>query len=242
VTGRRDRLFLINSFLITCEHGGNRIPATYRGLFRGRRALLDSHRGYDPGALVMGRALAKAFRAPLLSATVSRLLVDLNRSIGHPQLFSAATRGAPAKLRSRIVERHYRPYRVRVERFVRQSVSRGRRVIHISSHSFTPELYGKVRRADVGLLYDPGRRGEAALCARWKAALAALDPQLRVRRNYPYAGKGDGLTSYLRRRFPRDAYVGVELEINQKIVFAAGRRWTALRGVLIDSLRTACAA
>ena len=108
-------------------------------------------------------------------------------------------------------------------------MSRGRRVIHISSHSFTPALDGKVRRADVGLLYHPGRHGEAALCARWKASLAAMAPELRVRRNYPYAGKGDGLTSHLRRRFPPGAYVGIELEVNQSIVFAAGRRWTALR-------------
>ena len=33
-------------------------------------------------------------------------------------------------------------------------------MIHVSSHSFTPELDGKVRRADVGLLYDPAPRGE----------------------------------------------------------------------------------
>lgn len=232
----------LTSFLITCEHGGNWVPARYRRLFRGRRVLLDSHRGYDPGALVMARALATAFRAPLMTSTISRLLIDLNRSIGHPQLFSAATRGAPAKLRTKIVEQHYRPYRVQVERFVRQSVSRGRRVIHISSHSFTPELNGKRRGADVGLLYDPGRHGEAELCARWKASLAACAPEFRVRRNYPYAGKEDGLTSHLRLRFPPSAYVGIELEVNQRIVLAAGRRWTALRRVLIDSLRTACSA
>jgi predicted N-formylglutamate amidohydrolase len=189
----------------------------------------------------MARALARAFRAPLVTSTVSRLLIDLNRSIGHPQLLSAATRRAPAKLRAKFVEQYYWPYRVQVERLVRQSVSRGRRVIHISSHSFTPELDGKVRRADVGLLYHPARRGETELCARWKASLAAFAPALRVRRNYPYAGKGDGLASHLRRRFPRGAYVGIELEVNQRII-AAGRRWTALRGVLIDSLRAACAA
>jgi len=190
----------------------------------------------------MARALASAFGAPLVTSTISRLLIDLNRSIGHPQLFSATTRGAPANLRAKIVEQHYRPYRVQVERLVRQSVSRGRRVIHISSHSFTPGLDGKVRRADVGLLYHPGRHGEVELCARWKASLAVFAPQLRVRRNYPYAGKGDGLTSHLRLHFPRGAYVGIELEVNQGIVLAPGRRWKALRGVLIDSLRTACAA
>jgi predicted N-formylglutamate amidohydrolase len=231
-----------DSFLITCEHGGNRIPAPYRHLFQGHRAVLDSHRGYDSGALAMARALARAFGAPLVSSTVSRLLVDLNRSLGHPQLFSAATRGTSATFRAQLVARHYQPYRAQVERLVGQSVSRGRRVIHISSHSFTPEFNGRVRNADVGLLYDPDRRREAALCARWQATLAAIAPDLRVRRNYPYAGKGDGLASYLRHRFPRGAsYVGIELEINQRIVRAGGRRWAALRGALIDSLRAACA-
>jgi predicted N-formylglutamate amidohydrolase len=204
--------------------------------------LLDSHRGFDPGALLMAKALARAFSAPLVTSTVSRLLIDLNRSIGHPQLYSAATRAAPATQREEIIAQYYCPYRAQVERRVRHSVARGRRVIHISSHSFTPELDGKVRNADVGLLYHPGRHGEAELCARWKAALAAFAPQLRVRRNYPYAGKGDGLTSHLRLRFAQGAYVGIELEVNQNIVFAAARRWTALRSMLIDALRTACAA
>jgi hypothetical protein len=42
-------------------------------------------------------------------------------------------------------------------------------------------------------------------------------------------------------RFAQGDYVGIELEVNQGIVFAAGQRWTALRRMLIDSLRTACA-
>lgn len=230
-----------DTFLITCEHGGNRIPAPFRGLFREHRALLDSHRGHDPGALVMARALADTLRAPLLASTTSRLLVDLNRSIGHPQLFSAITRGAPAQARAQIIEHHYRPHRSQVERLVTHACSRGERVIHIASHSFTPELDGTTRSADVGLLYDPGRRGEAELCARWKESLAVLTPRLRVRRNYPYAGKADGLTSHLRRRFVRSDYVGIELEVNQGIVLAGGRRWAVLRRELIESLRAACA-
>jgi predicted N-formylglutamate amidohydrolase len=231
----------MDTFLVTCEHGGNRIPAPYRQLFQEQRALLDSHRGWDPGALVMANALASARRAPLVASTVSRLVVDLNRSIGHPQLFSEVTRTAPTETRAQIVEQCYRPHREQVERLVCEAVSRGDRVIHIASHSFTPELHGRVRNADVGLLYDPRRRGEVEMCARWKASLAALDPALRVRRNYPYAGKDDGLTSHLRRRFAQTDYVGIELEVNQALVFAAGRRWTALRRALIDSLQTACA-
>jgi len=203
--------------------------------------LLDSHRGWDPGALVMAKALASARRAPLVASTVSRLVVDLNRSIGHPQLFSAVTRSAPSETRAQIVEQCYRPHRGQVEALVSQAVSRGDRVIHIASHSFTPELNGTVRSADVGLLYDPRRGGEVEICARWQASLATVEPSLRVRRNYPYLGKGDGLTSHLRRRFPQSDYVGIELEVNQALVFAAGRRWTALRRALIDSLHAACA-
>jgi len=150
-------------------------------------------------------------------------------------------RGAPLPLRAKIVAQYYRPYRAEAERLVRRAIARGRRVIHVSAHSFTPELNGKVRGADVGLLYDPARAGEADLCARWKASLAAIAPQLRVRRNYPYAGKGDGLTRDLRLRYPPRAYIGIELEVNQGIVLAAGRRWAALRGALIASLRAACA-
>jgi predicted N-formylglutamate amidohydrolase len=232
----------VDSFTITCEHGGNRIPALYRPLFRGQRALLDSHRGYDPGSLVMAKALTSAFAAPLVASTVSRLLIDLNRPIGHPQLFSAMTRAAPAQARAQIIEQHYRPYHMQVERLVGEALAGGHRVIHISSHSFTAELDGRVRDADVGLLYHPGRRGEAEVCARWKETLAAMAPKLRVRRNYPYAGKGDGLTSHLRARFAQCDYVGIELEVNQGIVLAAGQRWIALRRMLIDSLRTACAA
>jgi len=232
----------MDTFIITCEHGGNRVPAPYRSLFRGQRTLLNSHRGYDPGSLVMAKALANAFAAPLVTSTVSRLLIDLNRSIGHPKLFSAVTRAASAQTRAQIIEDHYRPHRMQVERLVGQAVARGDRVIHISSHSFTAELDGKVRGTDIGLLYHPGRRGEVELAVRWKETLAALTPELRVRRNYPYAGKADGLTSHLRARFAHSDYVGIELEVNQGIVFAAGRRWTALRCMLIESLRTACAA
>ncbi len=232
---------LNDTFVITCEHGGNRIPAAYRSHFTQHKALLATHRGYDIGALTVAKDLARAFRAPLVTSTVSRLLVDLNRSIAHPRVFSSATRLAPASLRASIVEQHYLPYREQVETLVAQAVSSGQRVIHISSHSFTPELDGKLRTADLGLLYDPARQGEVSLCSRWKASLGDRAPELRVRRNYPYAGKGDGLTRHLRRRFSPRMYVGVELEVNQRIVLDAGAPWIALRRMLVDSLREAFA-
>lgn len=61
-----------HALIITCEHGGNRIPTPYRDLFLGHQTLLSSHHGFDPGALSMARTLADAFAAPLVSSTVSR--------------------------------------------------------------------------------------------------------------------------------------------------------------------------
>lgn len=230
------------SLLITCEHGGNRIPPRYRHLFRGHEALLQSHRGYDAGALTMAKELSEAFKAPLFVSTTSRLLIDLNRSIGHPKLYSEATRHAPAEVRREIMEAYYLPYRSLVETHITKEIAKGRSVIHISSHSFTPVLNGEVRNADIGLLYAPDRHGEAGLSQRWQARLKAAARNLRVRRNYPYTGTSDGLTAYLRKRFPAKAYVGVELEINQKHVLQRPGSWRVLRmGIitaLVDALRT----
>lgn len=228
-------------FLITCEHGGNRIPQCYRQFFGGFESLLHSHRGYDRGALHMAKELAQALSAPLFAAATSRLLIDLNRSVRHPQLYSKAIRSTPAEVRSEILEHYYMPYRAAAEATIAEAIERGEKIIHISSHSFTPELDGQIRNADIGLLYDPSRPLERDLCMRWRANLKAHAPSLTVRRNYPYAGRADGFVTYLRRRFSADTYIGIELEINQKHVLEDGPQWRELRRVILETLQKAVA-
>jgi len=231
---------LSHALVVSCEHGGNDVPARYRALFARHRAALESHRGYDRGALAMARAMAAAFAAPLAAATTTRLLVDLNRSIGHPQLFSQVTRAADAALRSEILERHYLPHRACVEALIEGSIAAGRPTLHLACHSFSGELGGVERNADVGLLYDPDRAAEAALCTAWQRELGTLSPDLRVRRNYPYLGRADGFTTWWRRRHPQTVYIGIELELNQStMVHPRGR---ARRAQVIEALRRALAA
>jgi predicted N-formylglutamate amidohydrolase len=227
------------ALLVTCEHGGNRIPARYAPLFRGRARLLASHRGYDPGALATARTLARMLRAWLVTATVSRLLVELNRSPGRQFRQSPVMRRAPAALRAEICRRYYDPYWSTVVAFVCDAVAARRRVVHISSHSFTPMLGGAARRADVGLLYDPRHAGERELSLRWQAALRARAPGWTVRRNYPYRGRSDGLTRYLRERFDAAAYAGIELEVSQKHVGAANAIPAPQRAAVALALRDA---
>lgn len=222
-------------FVISCEHGGKRVPPNCRDLFAGHEALLCSHRGHDPGALVLARDFARALQAPLVTATNSRLLIDLNRSPGHPALYSEIMRGAPREMREAMFTGYYLPYRRRVEQHVAEGLARGAQVVHISSHSFTPVLDGRVRNADAGFLYDPARAAERALCLRWIAALQARAPQLKLRRNYPYAGRSDGFCAWLRRQYP-SGYVGVELEVNQRHYIAGGAAWRRLCADLVAAL------
>ena len=203
---------------------------------------LDSHRGYDPGALAVARDFSAAFDAELVYSTTSRLLVELNRSPQHPQLFSEASGRLSREERERLLQRYYFPYRNWVEMQVREAIARSTSVLHISCHSFTPRLHSVERRADIGLLYDPARPGEIDFCKVWQRAIRRLAPSLVVRRNYPYRGYADGLTTHLRRRFPSARYLGLELEVNQKYPLADALQWRAMRSLLVASLEQALAA
>jgi len=200
--------------VLSCEHATHHVPKSFRGLFRGQQAVLRSHRGWDPGTLTLGQALQQEFNAPLLVTTVSRLLVEVNRSAHHPRLFSEFTRDLPPPIKQQLLDDYYWPHRQAVEAAVRQRLVGQTCVLHLSLHSFVGTWDGVPRGADIGLLYDPRREREQAFCRQWQTRLQAALPDQRIRRNYPYLGRADGLTTALRRQFP-ERYLGIELEINQ---------------------------
>ena len=80
------------------------------------------------------------------------------------------------------------------------------------------------------------------MCLSWQQALKKTAPRLVTRRNYPYKGYADGLTTFLRTRYPDDRYRGIELEVNQKHALGDAAAWRALRRQLVASLRSAIAA
>jgi|SRR5688572_20670165 len=233
------RAFQPAELILSCEHGGNRVPARYRGVFF--ETLLATHRGYDPGALTVARDFAAATGARLFYSTISRLLVELNRPLGHHQIFSARALRLPAAAREELLQRYYFPYWNSVEMSVARALRRGRRVLHLSCHSFAPRLAGVVRNTDVGLLFDPRRAHEARFCNLWRDALRERAPHLRVRENYPYRGTTDSLTTSLRKEFAARHYLGISLEINQKFPRGDERRWRELRANLTASLGDALA-
>lgn len=223
--------------LLTCEHGGPRVPARYRRLFPDASEVLRTHRGFDLGALQLAQAMSRKLNAPLIASTTTRLLVDLNRSLGHRRLFSQYSETLDAPSRDHVFQHYYHPYRSQVEESVAEQIGLGRAVLHLSVHSFTPVLDGHERKADLGLLYDRARPREEAFCNRWQVALEACRDDLRLRRNYPYRGTSDGLTTALRQRYPDRRYAGIELEVNQRWPITGGPAWSRLRHDLVATLR-----
>src|SRR5919197_5872048 len=126
---RERRLLRSDKLLITCEHGGNRIPPRYRAAFAKAARALASHEGYDPGALELAREFARRLDAPLVYTTISRLLIELNSSLWHPRCFSRYAQRLPNAMRRELVERYYLPYRDEVKRHVARGLRGARRVV-----------------------------------------------------------------------------------------------------------------
>lgn len=222
----------MKNLIFTCEHGGNEIPAAFHSLFAGRENTLKSHNGWDIGALDLAQKLRMHLNAPLYFSTTSRLLVELNRSLHHPQLFSAFTRHLSGEDKEAILAEYYFPYRTKVEKAIQEMAGEAD-TVHISVHSFTPVLNGKKRKADIGLLYDPARKSEKAFCQEWKNEIKRMDDSLNIRFNYPYRGTADGFTTYLRKKTGEN-YIGIELEVNNQLLLDEGE---SMATVLAKSLQ-----
>jgi predicted N-formylglutamate amidohydrolase len=218
------------SLLLTCEHGGNRVPAALRARFRGAQEVLESHRGYDHGALELARYLRRRLRAPLVANQVTRLVADLNRSSHHPYVVSEFTRDLP---RAALLDAHWRPHR---EAVAEALASFSGPVLHVAVHSFHPIVEGSERHTDLAVLYDPGRPRELALAKRWAEALRSRFPDLVVRRNYPFRGVADGLPTALRKVHPDRAYAGFEFEVNKRVVWGDPSRWRDVKAGLAQTL------
>ena len=106
--------------VLTCEHGGNDIPDAYKKHFK-NKAILQTHRALDLGALDLFETLEPLSDASYYSTT-SRMLVELNRSLHHKQLFSEFTTNLSNIEKDNIINSYYLPYRTTVENKIRDYI------------------------------------------------------------------------------------------------------------------------
>lgn len=216
----------MGALIITCEHATNFLPSPWRKQLAIPQDVLDSHRGWDPGAVGLAELLARKLDAKCFLGATSRLLVELNRSPDNPALWSEYSRVLSVAQRAQIMANFYSAYRTRVYECIHAYHQAGVPVTHLSIHSFTPVFDNTYRTTDIGILFDPAREHEVACANRWRGALAQeLPTGAVIHDNQPYKGTDDGLTTLLRTFFPDEAYAGLELEVNQRFVLEDATKW-----------------
>lgn len=230
--------------IVSCEHASNRLPA---GLSLAPE-LRDLHIAFDPGARQVARRLADRFGAPLFEGRVSRLVVDLNRSLDNRMLIRRVSDGHRIPFnyglddaeRQRRIASWYRPYRDAVAQAAADKIEDAGRCVHLCVHTFTPVLAGRRRGNDIGLLHDPAWGSERRICERLRAWLGERTEYV-VWFNRPYSGTADGILPAMRRRFTPETFVGLEIEVNQR----HAPKPAVLRDIadrLADALAAACSA
>ncbi|TCM86540.1 N-formylglutamate amidohydrolase [Rhodovulum steppense] len=223
--------------VLVCEHASNAIPARFGGL---GLAPGDewSHAAWDPGALGVARAMASVLDAPLVAATVSRLVHDCNRPAGAPEAMPVKTEviAIPGNADLSASDRDDRARLVHAPFHAVLSGTIAARPVPpalVTVHSFTPVWHGLPRAVEIGILHDSDARLAEAMLA-----LAPFHTGHVVARNEPY-GPVDGVTHTLRLHGVGRGLVNVMLEIRNDLIAddaAQVRMGTLLAGLLSEAL------
>ena len=176
--------------------------------------------------------MAEALDAPLVLAGYSRLVIDLNRPVGHPQSICEvsdgtpvpANRGLDAEARRRRVRDLFEPYHDAVNRALGRLWDRApdRAPALFSVHSFTPRYGAEHRPWDIGVLWNRDPRLAVPLMERLEAL--GLD----VGDNEPYSGKDLAYTIDMHGGAAGLANCVVEINQDQVADDAGVARWAEI--------------
>lgn len=218
--------------LLLCDHASNHVPADIDlGI---DPALLDKHIAVDIGAGPLTRALAAALDARAVLATVSRLVIDLNRAVDQHGLIPDTSDGHVIAGNASVdpagrIARFHRPYHARIA----EAIERHRPDLIVAVHSFTPilETSGAPRPWDIGILSNRDRRAADLILA------LLADRGLIVGDNEPYSGAV--LNATLDRHGEADHIPSFNLEVrNDLIADAAGvAHWAGILAPMLTDVR-----
>jgi predicted N-formylglutamate amidohydrolase len=193
--------------LIVADHASNHVPPDLDLGIDPRH--LDEHVAVDIGVAGVVERLVAGGGFQAILATVSRLVIDLNREPDAPGLVPVASDGiaipgnAGADVAARL-DRFYHPYHAKVE----QLTAALRDPFILSVHSFTPSLATRPeeeRPWHVGILYNEDERAAPV-------AIAALrDLGLHVGDQQPYSGRLLNATMNRHAEAHGRHYLGVEI-------------------------------
>jgi predicted N-formylglutamate amidohydrolase len=224
--------------LLVCEHASRFIPDAFRGLGLDE-GHLGRHIAWDLGALELARELSALLDAPLVHATYSRLLLDLNRPTEAIDSIVLESEGTPipgnagldATQREHRRLRIYEPFHAELDALVDQRLAGGLATVVVSIHSFTPRYHGVERPWHVGVI----SRRDRQLAEGLLAALSS-DAGLCVGDNLPY-GAQDGVYHSLERHGEARGLHGAMIEVRNDLLgdAPAVTRWARTLARALDS-------
>jgi predicted N-formylglutamate amidohydrolase len=224
--------------LLIADHASSQVPP---GIDLGvNPSLLETHVGIDIGTGALSQRLAAALDAPAIIATVSRLVIDCNRSPNAVDVIPGASDGhiIPGNLLLNPVERAlridaiHRPYHAHIA--ARIALARPRLVVGV--HSFTPCLATRPdahRPWPVGILYN--RDNRAALFALQWLAGEGMNPG----DNQPYSGRDLNYTLNQHAEANDIPYLGLEIRQDGLADEQGIAHWEAIVSRLIPNILAA---
>jgi predicted N-formylglutamate amidohydrolase len=216
----------VPGLVLSCEHASWTLPP---GVDLGvPLEVLQSQAGWDHGAFDIASRLSEAVGLPVHAGAFTRMFVDLNRAADHPDVVPAVSYGEPVPGnvhlsdgdRQARIDTFHAPYWHAIRRDVMARLLDSDGVLHLSSHSFAPELDAAARTYDVGVLYDPAHDYEADLAEKLMFQLRSAG--INVRANQPYSGTGPAVCTSLREELAGKRYAGIELETSHAVTRATG--------------------
>jgi predicted N-formylglutamate amidohydrolase len=179
------------SFVITCDHASNFMPAEFGGLNLEAADLLR-HIAWDPGALGVSRAMSRLLGAPLIAGGASRLLIDCNRPLDAVDLIAEKSEttvipgniGLSPKQRLNRIERFYDPFHETLDLAIAQKLELFARPGIIAVHSFNPLYKGVSRPWEIGIIHDDEDEWALAIVDRLRSK-----GSMTVGVNEPYSPK-----------------------------------------------------
>ena len=205
--------------VVTCEHASNRVPPPLRAS-EADRPWLETHCGWDIGAVHVARYVVAATRSAGVLAGVTRLVCDVNRDWvsercilseveGHRLTFNGDLDAAELARRK---ARYYDGYHDAADALVRARAAAGGPFGLLAVHSFTPVLGDEVREMEVGVLFDV----HEVLARRLRDAIDAEGFVTAL--NAPYSGRVGDLILSATRHGGGHGLGYVELEIRQDLI------------------------
>jgi predicted N-formylglutamate amidohydrolase len=179
------------SAILICDHASNAVPASLHGLGLIERDL-HRHIAHDIGAAAVTRLMAEKLDAPAVLAGYSRLVIDTNRRLDHPESINVESDGTtipanqditPEDVRRR-TEECFWPFHRKIGAGIAGFALRGIRPAVIAIHGFTPVFGGFRRPWHVGVLWNEDGRLAVPLIDALRT-----HQDLVIGDNEPYSGR-----------------------------------------------------